>query len=84
MNGTLVEHDNEYHNRRSYKICVTKAGNIITRTANHTKQTPIFTEQYLCNEMAKAMHKFKHIGYSERLCDTHILVYSNASNRDHA
>ena len=44
IHGTAVAHGSKRHINISYKICVTKTGHIITRTAIHIRQILVPTE----------------------------------------
>ena len=55
MHGTIIGHKSEEHDRRRYKIRVTKTGCTITRTKKHVKDTPISADDCLRNEMSIAI-----------------------------
>ena len=57
MHGIVVAHRSDYHHSRSYRIQVSKAGYIITRTSRHVKTTPVKTEEYLRNEVRKYINQ---------------------------
>ena len=45
--GTIVQKGDHNHNNRSYTICMTEAGQLITRNSKHLKPTPTTAKQYL-------------------------------------
>ena len=49
--GTIEDKGNHNHHDRSYKICITKTGKIITHNRRHLKPTPISAEHYLHNQL---------------------------------
>ena len=53
MHGTIGGHRTEDHNRRIYKMRVTKTRHTITRTRRNMKAMPISAEDYTSNEMSK-------------------------------
>ena len=55
MHETVTRHGSEDHNGRCYKIKVTKTGCTITGTKRHMETSKISTEDYLRNEMSKAI-----------------------------
>ena len=54
-NGMYAISSNGDHNHcnRSYKICITKTGRIVTCNRQHIKPTPITAEHYLCDKLHK-------------------------------
>ena len=52
--GTVVGRGDHKHNNRSYMICITKTGQIVTRNSKHVKATPITAEQYLLDQLSKS------------------------------
>ena len=51
--GTVVGKRDHNHNNRSYTICVTKTGWLITRNSNHIKTTHDKAEQFLWDQLDK-------------------------------
>ena len=51
--GTVVGRGYHNYNSRSYMICVTKTGWLITRNSKHIKARPTTAEQYLWNRLGK-------------------------------
>ena len=51
--GTIEVKDNDNHHDRSYKICITKTGKIITNNRWHIRPTPISAEQYFHNQLVQ-------------------------------
>ena len=43
---TVIGKEDHSHNNRSYMICLTKRGQIVTRNRKHIKAIPITAEQY--------------------------------------
>ena len=51
--GTIEDKgDHNYHDR-TYKICITKTGRIITGNRQHIKPAPLYVEHYLCSQLNK-------------------------------
>ena len=57
MDRTIIKHGNEEHNGQSYKIHTTKICLIVMRNMRHILQTPISSEQYLQDQIAKNNEK---------------------------
>ena len=53
--GTIVGKGDHNHIDRSYTICITKTGWLITRNSKHVKPTQITTKQYLSDQLDKHM-----------------------------
>ena len=51
--GTIGDKGDHNHHHRSYKICITKTGRIITHNRQHIRPTPISAEHNLCNQLSK-------------------------------
>ena len=51
--GTTVGKGDHNHNNRSYTMCVTKRGQLITRNSKHVKPTWITAEQYHWDQLDK-------------------------------
>ena len=51
--GTIEDKGNHNHHNRSYKICITKTGRIITCNRWHIKTTNICAEHYLHSQLNK-------------------------------
>ena len=51
--GSIQDKGNQNHHDRSYKICITKTGKIITHNRWHIKPTPISAEHYLHGQLSK-------------------------------
>ena len=54
MNGTIIEHDSGDYSDKSYRICITCTGKIVTRSTRYSKETPITAEQYLRDQVTKS------------------------------
>ena len=53
IRGSITEKGDQNHTDQSYKVCMTKTGQLITETANILKMTPITSEQYLRDQISK-------------------------------
>ena len=51
--GTLEGKGNHNHQEKSYNICITKTGWLVTRERKHIKPTQITAEQYLWDHLQK-------------------------------
>ena len=80
MQGKVVEYGTRDYNGRSYKVCVTKTGYIIMRTAH---QTPLSTKQYLSNELTEAKYQLQHSDDFNKLFSDYMLTIANGSYTEH-
>ena len=54
MHGVTVDSNAVDHNRSSYKVRVTMTDKLIICNSKHIQKTPIMTEQYLRQQIAKS------------------------------
>ena len=54
MHETMVGHQTDDHDSRSYRVQVIKTRCIMTRMKRHVRTTPISAQDYLRKEMYKA------------------------------
>ena len=50
--GTVVRRGDHNHNNRSYMICITKTGLIVTKNKKYIKATSITAEQYFWDQLS--------------------------------
>ena len=56
-----------------------KTSHIITRTAHHTKWTPIPTDQYLCNGITMAKNQLQPDGEFDKLVNAYSKAYAKTT-----